>query len=73
MPESVFTVGNGVSSVDAWFSAALDIEEVLSRSCDDQLHVLVDVVKWWTGPFLTVLLVGRSCHSCFGGCTSRST
>ena len=30
VPESVFGVGNGVSSVDAWCSTALDIEEVLS-------------------------------------------
>ena len=29
-PQSVFSSGNGVSSVEAWFSTALDIEEVLS-------------------------------------------
>ena len=46
MPESVFSLGNGVSSVEAWLSAALDIEEVLSGACDDQLHVMVaDVIK----------------------------
>ena len=45
-PESVFSLGNGLSSVEAWFSAALDIEEVLSGAVGDQLHVMVaDVIK----------------------------
>ena len=39
--ESVSSVGTGVSSVDAWFPTALEIEEVLSGACDYQLHVLV--------------------------------
>ena len=30
LPQSVFSLGNGLSSVEAWFSTALDIEEVLS-------------------------------------------
>ena len=29
---SLFSLGNGLSSVEAWFSTALDIEEVLSGS-----------------------------------------
>ena len=38
--------GGGGSSVEAWFSTAMDIEEVLSRAGGDQLHVMVpDVVK----------------------------
>ena len=37
MVESVFSLGNGASSVKAWFSAALDIEEVLSGACDDEV------------------------------------
>ena len=46
MPLSVFSLGNGLSSVEAWFSAALDIEEVLSGTGGDQLHVIVaDVIK----------------------------
>ena len=46
VPESVFSVGNGVSSVKAWFSATLDVEEVLFGARDDQLHVPVaDVIK----------------------------
>ena len=44
--ESVFSLGNGLSSVEAWFSTALDIEEVLSGTGRDQLHVMVaDVIK----------------------------
>ena len=44
--ESVFGVGNGASSVEAWFATALDVEEVLPGACDEQLHVLVaDVIK----------------------------
>ena len=46
LPESVFSLGNGLSSVEAWFSTALDIEEVLSGVWRDQLHVMVaDVIK----------------------------
>ena len=45
-PRSVFSLGNGVSSVEAWFSTALDIEEVLAQTGGDQLHVMVaDVIK----------------------------
>ena len=37
---------NGLSSVEAWYSTALDIEEVLSGVGSDQLHVMVaDVIK----------------------------
>ena len=51
LPNSVFSLGNGLSSVEAWFSTALDIEEVLSGTGGDQLHVMVaDVIK----PFDTV-------------------
>ena len=46
MPKSVYSLGNGLSSVGAWFSTALDIEEVLSGTGDAQLHVMVaDVIK----------------------------
>ena len=45
LPKSVFSRGNGLSSVEAWFSTALDIEEVLSGTGGDQLHVMVaDVI-----------------------------
>ena len=46
VPKSVFTLGNGLSSVEAWFSTALDVEEVASGTGGDQLHVMVaDVIK----------------------------
>ena len=46
IPRSVFSLGNGVSSVEAWFSTALDAEEVLSDAGSDQLHVMfADVIK----------------------------
>ena len=46
VPRSVFSLGNDLSSVEAWFYAALDIEEVLSGTGGDQLHVMVaDVIK----------------------------
>ena len=46
LPKSVFSLSNGLSSVEAWFSTALDIEEVLSGAGGDQLHVMVaDVIK----------------------------
>ena len=41
LPQSVFSPGNGLSSVEAWFSTALDVEEVLSGTGGDQLHVMV--------------------------------
>ena len=45
------TTTTGLSSVEAWFSSALDIEEVLSGAGGDQLHIMVsDVIK----PFDTV-------------------
>ena len=46
LPKSVYSLGNGLSSVEAWFSTALDVEEVLSGTGGDQLHVMVaDVIK----------------------------
>ena len=41
LPESVFSLGNGLSSVEACFATALDIEEVMSCVGGDQLHVMV--------------------------------
>ena len=45
-PHSLSLLLGMVSSVEAWFSTALDIEEVLSGACNDQLHVMVaDVIE----------------------------
>ena len=41
VPQSVFSLGKGVSSIEAWFSTALDIEDVLCGAGGAQLHVMV--------------------------------
>ena len=46
VPSSVYSPGNGRSSVEAWYTTALDIEEVLAGAIDTHVHILVaDVVK----------------------------
>ena len=45
LPKSVFSLGDGPPPVEAWFSTALDIEEVLAGAGGDQLHVMVADVK----------------------------
>ena len=46
LPLSVFSVGNGRGSVDAWYSTALDFEEVFTGLSQSHVHVFVaDVVK----------------------------
>ena len=46
VPQSVLSAGGGRSSVEAWYTSALDIEEVLSGATDSHLHLFVaDVVK----------------------------
>ena len=44
--DSVFSAGNGVSSVGAWYATSLDIEEVLSHIRHCGFHIFVaDIVK----------------------------
>ena len=46
VPDSVFSAGKGVSSVDAWYATAIDIEEVLSQTRHSDFHIFVaHVVK----------------------------
>ena len=46
VPDSVYSAGGGRSSVEAWYTAALDIEEVLAGAVDSHVHVFVaDVIK----------------------------
>ena len=46
VPDSVFSAGGGRGSVEAWYTTALDIEEVLSGVVDSDVHLFVaDVVK----------------------------
>ena len=46
VPESVFSAGGGRSSVEAWYTSALDVEEVLSGATDSDVHFFVaDIIK----------------------------
>ena len=46
VPDSVFSVGGGRGSVEAWCTSALDIEEVHSGASDSHVHLFVaDVIK----------------------------
>ena len=46
VPDSLFSAGGGRSSVEAWFSTALDIEECLVGAVDTDVHIFVaDVIK----------------------------
>ena len=41
LPSSVFSAGKGRSSVEAWYSTSIDIEEAISGIVDDDVHVLL--------------------------------
>ena len=41
VPDSVNSAGGGRSSVEAWYTTALDIEEVLAGAVDSHVHVFV--------------------------------
>ena len=46
VPHSVFGAGGGRSSVEAWYTTALDIEELLCGVVDSDVHLFVaDVIK----------------------------
>ena len=46
VPDTVFSAGKGVSSVDAWYATSLDIEEVVAGAVDGHIHLFVaDVIK----------------------------
>ena len=46
VPDSVFSAGGGRGSVEAWYTSALDIEEVLTGATDSDVHLFVaDVTK----------------------------
>ena len=46
VPDSVFSAGCGRGSVEAWYTSAIDIEEVLSGAADSHVHLFVaDVIK----------------------------
>ena len=53
VPDSVYSAGGGRTSVGAWYTVALDIEEVSSDAATSDIHLFVaDVVK-----HLTLLVV----------------
>ena len=41
VPDSVFSAGGGRNSFEAWYTTALDIEEVLSGVVDSDIHLFV--------------------------------
>ena len=44
--DSVFSAGGGRGSVEAWYTSALDIQEVLTGATDSDIHLFVaDVIK----------------------------
>ena len=46
VPDSVFSAGGGRGSVEAWYTSALDIEEVLTGATDTGIHLFVaDVIR----------------------------
>ena len=46
VPDTVFSAAGGRSSVEAWYTSSLDIEEVLSGAAHSHVHLFVaDVVK----------------------------
>ena len=46
VPDSVFSAGGGRGSVEAWYTSAFDIEEVLSGAVDSHVHLFVaDVIE----------------------------
>ena len=54
VPDSVFSAGGGRGSVEAWFSSALDFEDVLTGATDSHLHLFVaDVISF------LIRLIGR--------------
>ena len=54
VPDSVFGAGGCRSSVEAWYTTALDIEEVLSGVVDSDVHfllMLLSHLQRWIGVF----------------------
>ena len=46
VPDSVFSAGGGRGSVEAWYTSAHDVEEVLTGAADCDVHLFVaDVMK----------------------------
>ena len=65
VPQCVFSLWNGVSSVEAWFSTALDIEKVcLALATISRMSwsfMVLSPLTRLTGPYLTLHLVALGC------------
>ena len=59
LPKSIFSLGNGLSPVEVWFS----LEGV---SCMSWLLMSLSPLTPWIGPFWTVLWVGWACQTGLG-------
>ena len=55
-PDSVFSAGGGRGSVEAWYTSALDIEEVLAGATDSDIHLVVADVRQEPAPSKCVLM-----------------
>ena len=56
VPDSVFSAGVGRGSVEAWYTFAFDIEEVLAGATDSHVHLFVaDVIKSFDAVDRTIL------------------
>ena len=54
VPDSVFSAGKGVSSVDAWYATSIDIEEVLSHARHSDFHI-------WRSPTRASMIPENAC------------
>ena len=72
VPESVFSAGGGRSSVEAWYTSALDIEEVLAGATGSDVHLFVaDVIKSFDiGLFVVICGAGLFLMKVIGGLSS---
>ena len=68
LPPSVFSAGKGRSSVEAWYSTSIDIEEAISGIVEDDVHAFVaDVVKSFDTVDRNILDCVLSSRACLGG------
>ena len=56
VPDSVFSAGSGRSSVEAWYTSAFDVEEVLTGAAESDVHFFVVDVFF----VFLILLIGGS-------------
>ena len=57
VPDSVFSAGGGRGSVEAWYTSALDIEEVLAGATDSHVHFLLPMSSSRLIRFVVLFLI----------------